>query len=626
MVKGGYTGKILRVNLTNRSFSEEVLDEKIIRDYIGGAGFGLYYLFHEVPAKADALGPDNKLVFATGPLSGTDAPCASRLAIAGKSPLTGAVGLSSTGGYFPVELKFAGYDILIVEGEADEPTYLFVQEGKVQFRSAKHLWGMSTFDCEFYIKNELNDQGVRVASIGPAGENRNKLAAIINERHAAGRKGMGAIMGAKKLKAIAVRGTKPVEVADKEAFRQAVSRMLKAMKDSPVVYPEFSKTGTPMVVDALWGHGILPSLNWSATGEWSPVGKIDTESNARHRVASEHCYRCPVGCSQLKMVHEGAYQGTVSVPEFEVMYSFGSQTGMDSLDPVITADRLCDEAGMDSISVGVTVGFAMELFEKGIIGLADTDGLDLRFGNGEAMIEMVQKMARREGFAAVYADGVKAAAERIGGEAYKYAIHIKGLEIPGYDVRGAKAHGLSMATAFTGADHNKGYAFQEIFGIPIPYAVDRFAIEGKGKLTKINQDMRIVTCDCAPMCAFLMDMAVPDICLDNTADLVNAATGLSFSPEEVNTVGERLNNLAKAYNMREGFTREDDTFPYRVKNEQIKGGPSKGHSIPQEDLDSMLDEYYEARGWTQTGTPTSRKLEELGLQDVAKELSDMGLI
>jgi len=626
MFAGGYTGKVLRINLTDKSYSEEALDEKLAREYVGGAGFGLYYLFHEVSAGADALGPENKLIFAAGPLTGTDAPCASRLAVAGKSPLTGAVGLSSTGGYFPVELKFAGYDILIIEGKAESPTYVYVKDGKVQFRSAMHLWGMSTFDCEHFIKTEVNDLNTRVACIGPAGESLNKVAAIINERHAAGRKGMGAVMGSKNLKAIAVRGTAPVPVADKEAFRKAINRMLKAMKDSPVVYPEFSKVGTPMVVEATWGHGILPALNWSATGEWSPIGKIDIESNNLHRVASEHCYKCPVGCSQLKMVQNGEYKGIVSVPEFEVMYSFGSNTGMESVDPVIIGDRICDEMGMDSISVGVTVGFAMELFEKGIIGLEDTDGLDLRFGNADAMIEMVKKMARREGFAAVFADGVKAAAERIGGDAWKYAIHIKGLEIPGYDVRGAKAHGLSMATAFTGADHNKGYAFQEIFGIPVPYEVDRFAVEGKGKLTQINQDMRIVTTDCAPMCAFLMDMAVPDICLENTADLVNAVSGLNFTPEEVNTVGERLNNLAKAYNMREGFTRKDDTFPHRILTEPIKGGASKGHYIPQEDLDLMLDEYYEARGWTSEGKLTAEKLENLALSDVAAELADTGLL
>ena len=626
MIAGGYTGRILRVNLTEKTFAGEDLDEKLAREYIGGAGFGIHYLFHEVPAKADPLGPENKLIFASGPLCGTEAPCSSRMSVVGKSPLTGAVGMAMTGGYFPAELKFAGYDAVIVEGKSEEPVYLLIKNGKVQFRGAQHLWGMSTFDCEHFIKSELKDENVRVACIGSAGENLSRLAAIINERHAAGRKGLGAVMGSKNLKAIAIRGDAPVPVADQAAFTQARIRMLKAMKDSPVLYPDFSKLGTPMVVEASWGLGTLPAKNWTATGEWSPVDRIDTESNALHRITNEYCYQCPVGCSQLKMVRNGAYKGTVSVPEFEAMYCFGSHTGVESLDPIIAADRLCDELGIDAVSAGVAVGFAMELFEKGLISVKDTDGLDLRFGNGEAMVEMIKQMARKEGFGAVLSDGVKAAAERIGGDAPKYAIHVKGLELPGYDVRGLKAHGLSLATAYTGADHNRGYAFQEVFGIPEPYPVDRFAIEGKGKLTRWNQDARCVTCDCGPMCAFLMDMAVPGIALENTADLVNSVSGLDFTPEEVYLVGERINNLAKAYNMREGFTREDDALPYRLMNEPIPGGASKGQLISREDLDFMLDEYYEARGWTKEGKPTRRKLEELNLRAAADELARAGLI
>jgi aldehyde:ferredoxin oxidoreductase len=626
MIAGGYTGKVLRVNLTDKCFSEEALDEKLAREYLGGAGFGVHYLFHEVPAKADPLGPENKLIFSSGPLCGTDAPCASRMAVVGKSPLTGAVGMATTGGHFPAELKFAGYDAMIIEGIAEDPTYLFIKNGKVQFRSAQYLWGMSSFDCQHFIKNELKDEGVRVACIGPAGENLSRLAAIINERHAAGRKGLGAVMGSKNLKAIAVRGETPVPIADKEAFTKARTRMLKAMKESPVLYPAFSKLGTPMVVEASWGLGTLPAKNWTATGEWSPVGRIDVESNDKHRVTNEYCYQCPVGCSQLKMVRDGLHKGAVSVPEFESMYCFGSHTGVESLDPIIIADRICDELGIDSISAGVTVGFAMELFERGLITAKDTDGLELRFGNGDAMVEMIRKMAMKEGCGALFSDGVKAAAERIGGDAVQYAQHVKGLEMPGYDVRGLKAHGLSLATAYTGADHNRGYAFQEVFGIPEPYPVDRFAIEGKGKLTKWNQDARCVTCDCAPMCAFLMDMAVPGIALENTADLVNGASGLDFTPREVELIGERINNLAKAFNAREGFTRDDDVLPDRLMTEPIKDGASKGQYIPREDLDAMLDEYYEDRGWTKDGKLTRQKLEELNLQVVADELAKAGLI
>jgi aldehyde:ferredoxin oxidoreductase len=614
------------VDLTKKTFSEEALDEKLVREYMGGAGFGIHYLYHEVPANVDPLGTENKLIFASGPLCGTDAPCASRMSVTAKSPLTGAVGMAMTGGYFPAELKFAGYDVMIIEGKADEPTYISVKNGKVIFRSARHLWGMSTFDCEHFIKSELRDEGFRVACIGPAGENLSRMAAIINERHAAGRKGLGTVMGSKNLKAIAVRGDTPVPVADKEAFTKAKATMLRSMKESPVLYPAFSKLGTPMVAEASWGLGTLPAKNWTATGEWSPIDRIDVEKNNLQRLTNEYCYQCPVGCSQLKMVQGGAYKGMVSVPEFESLYCFGSQTGVESLDPIIIADRICDEMGLDTVSAGVTVGFAMELFEKGLITAKDTDGLELRFGNGDAMVEMIHKMARKEGFGALFSDGVKAAAERLGGDVYKYAMHVKGLEMPGYDIRGLKAHGLSIATAYTGADHNRGYAFQEVFGIPEPYPVDRFAIEGKGKLTKWNQDARCVACDCAPMCAFLMDMAVPGIALQNTADLVNGVSGLDFSPHEVELVGERINNLAKAFNMREGFTRDDDALPHRVMTEPIPGGPAKGQYIPREDLDTMLDEYYEDRGWSKDGKLTRQKLEELGLHAIADDLAKSGLI
>jgi len=549
------------------------------------------------------------------------------MSVVAKSPLTGAVGMAMTGGHFPVELKFAGYDAMIIEGKAEEPTYLYVKDDKVQFKSAAHLWGMNTFDTQHFIKDDLRDQAVRIACIGQAGEKLSKMAAIINERRAAGRKGLGAVMGSKNLKALAVRGTAPVAIANEADFRKATARMLKAMKDSHVLYPNFSKLGTPMVAEAAWGLGILPALNWEGTGVWSPIDKLDIESNNKYRIGNEHCYNCPVGCSQIKMIKSGEHQGIVSVPEFEIVYSFGSQTGVGDMEPVILADRLCDEFGVDGITAGVTVGYAMELFEKGIITERETDGLDLRFGNSEAMIAMLKKIALKEGNAgAIFGDGVKIAAEKIGGDAYKYAMHIKGLEMPGYDVRGAKAHGLSMATSYTGADHNRGYAFQEVFGIPVPYEVDRFAYEGKGKLTKWNQDLRCVTCDCATMCAFLMDMAVPDIAVENSTDLINGASGIGFTTGEIETAGERINNLAKAFNMREGFTRADDTMPIRVINEPIADGGSKGQHIPQADLDLMLDEYYEARGWTKEGKPTREKLESLNLKFAADELEKMGLL
>jgi aldehyde:ferredoxin oxidoreductase len=398
--------------------------------------------------------------------------------------------------------------------------------------------------------------------------------------------------------------------------------LLKAFKDSPVLYPEFSHHGTTMVTDLTGAMGVLPAKNWTATGEFVPVEGIGRDALASRKVGRERCHDCPVGCSQLRVAEKGPYAGILTEgPDFETVYALGSGVGIDEADPIIAADRLADELGLDTISAGGTIAFAMELFEKGIISLEETDGIELRFGNDEAMMKVLRKIAFRDGFGDLLADGSLAAAKRIGKGTEKYAMHVKGLELPGYDVRALKAHGLGYATAYTGADHCRGYAFQEVFGVPIPWEVDRFATEDKGKLTIWNQDVRAATLDCAPMCAFLLDMAVPDTACQNTAALMEGVTGLSFTPEEVMEVGERVNNLARAFNVREGFTRADDTLPERLMTEPLQEGASKGHVISREDLDTMLDEYYSLRGWdVETGTPTRAKLTEPGLAYVADAL------
>ncbi len=622
MYKGGYRGKILRINLTVKTSREEELPLEVARDFIGGAGFGIKYLFDEVKGGTDQLGPDNKLIYSLGPFTGTTIPCASRMAVTSKSPLTNGVGVSLTGGYFPVELKRSGYDVLIVEGKAEKPTYVWIKDGEVRFRDAGKVWGTQTTDCQQIIKDELNDQNVRISCIGPAGENMIRIACIINERRAAGRKGLGAVMGAKNLKAIALRGTGSIDVASKEKLKAAIGEMQKAMKESPLLYPQFAKIGTPMVVDLTCALGIFPTKNWSATGEFAPVDQLGVEAQMTRNVGSMHCYGCPVGCSQLKLAKTGSYAGTLTEgPEYETMYSFGGQTGVDNMDSVIAGDRLADELGLDTISAGVAIGFAMELFEKGILTTEDTGGLQLNFGNHQAMLTLIHMMAFREGIGDLLCDGVKAAAEKIGKGADKYAIHVKGLELPAYDVRGAKAQGLNFATAYTGADHNRGYAFQEIFDIPVPYAADRFSTEKKGELTKWNQDVQMAVCDCPTMCAFILPMALMPISTQNTAALMEAATGLTYTPEEIEKVGERANNLAKAFNVREGFTQADDTLPERLITEPLQSGASKGHLISKDELKLMLDEYYRVRGWDpKTSIPTREKLVELGLGYVADQL------
>jgi aldehyde:ferredoxin oxidoreductase len=615
MYSGGYTRKILRINLSNQSFKEEAVSEELVKNYLGGAGFAIKYLYDEVKPKTPALDAANKLIFAVGPLTASGAACASRMAVVAKSPLTGAIGMALSGGQFPAEMKMAGYDMMIIEGKAEKPIYVAIKDGKVRFRNAAKLWGMLTSDTQLIIKDELGDQNYRITCIGPAGEKLGPMACIVNERRAAGRKGLGAVMGSKNLKAIAVRGSNRPNIVDAEKFKKARQAMNQAMRDSPVLYPQFSKSGTPMVVDNTSEMGIYPINNWSATGEIDMVKGLGDAAQAKMIVHKAHCHDCPVGCSQIKLVTSGPYAGYMSEgPEYETTYSLGSTLGIDYLPAVIAADRVCDEYGLDTMSAGVVIGFAMELYEKGILTKKDTDGLELKFGNHSILLEMLRKITYREGLGDILAQGTKKAAEIIGKGSEAYAMHIKGLELPAYDVRGAKAHGLNYATAYTGADHNRGYAFQEIFDIPEPEKVDRFAIEGKGRLTKWNQDVRSVTCDCAPMCAFLLDMAVPGIACQNTADLVNAAAGTDFTPEEIEKIGERINNIARLFNIGEGFTRKDDTFPKRLMTEAIKAGASKGQLISQADLDTMLNEYYAVRGWDKGGNPTPAKLKELGIK------------
>jgi aldehyde:ferredoxin oxidoreductase len=623
--KGGYTGKILRVDLANKKASTEELEEKLARAFIGGAGLGIAILYDEVKQGIDPISPKNKLIFSLGPLVGSMAPCCHRMAVVAKSPLTNSVGMALSGGEFPAELKFAGYDVVIVEGAAEKPVYIWVHDDKAEIRDATPFWGIQTLDTQLFIKDALNQPDAKVACIGPAGERLVRYACIINERRAAGRTGLGAVMGSKKLKAIAVCGTNKVNCADEAKFKEALKELYAEMQKSPVLYPAFSKLGTPMVVKRAAELGILPSKNWSATGVFAPVESIGGEAQEKYTIMRRGCYQCPVRCGQTRLVKSGSYAGFMSEgPEFETTYSFGSATGISYMPAIIAADRLCDEFGLDTISAGVVIAFAMELYEQGVLSKEELDGLDLKFGNHEAMIKLLRKIAYREGIGDLLAEGTKRASETIGRGAEKYAINIKGLELPGYDVRGAKAHGLSYATSFTGGDHCRGYAIQEIFDTPVPYGVDRLAIEGKGKLCKWNQDVRTGVCDCMPFCAFPFDMAIAGVATTLLARLYESLTDFRLTAKEVERVGERVNNVARAFSVREDFSRVDDTFPKRIMTEPILGGASKGQLISPEDLKKMLDEYYKARGWDKkTGIPSREKLEELELTYIADDLAKL---
>jgi aldehyde:ferredoxin oxidoreductase len=617
-------GKILRVNLTTRQITEQSYPEALARQFMGGAAAAIKLLYDEVDPRADALGPDNKLIASMGFLAGTSAPTTSRVAFVGKSPLSGTVGYSNSGGYFPNELRATGVQAIIVEGKAEAPVYLWVGDDRAEIRDAKDYWGLSTIDTQYYLQQALHDGNIRIACIGPAGEHLVRYASIINERRAAGRKGLGAVMGAKNLKAIAVRGSQELPpLADPAAFKEAVKVLHAAMKDSPALYHRFRNFGTAGNVELTVGQGDMPAKNFqeAAGEEYLPIGG---QAGTSYRVRHFACDQCPVMAAQVRTVSSGLYAGyTTEGPEFESLYSLGSDMCITDMGACIAMDRLCDELGVDTVSFGATVAMAMELYERGILKPVDVDGLDLKFGNHAAAVAVLRKVAYREGVGDLLAEGSRLAAQRIGGDAPKYAMHVKGLEFPGYDPRGLKAMGLNYMTAFTGADHSRGHSEQEVFGIPVPQAVDRLAIEGKAALTIFNQDVGASVKDSSMLCTFVVRLALlpKNLGPKLIADFWRAAQGYDVTPEEVVRVGERMTNVARVWNLRAGFTRKDDTLPERLLMEALKTGASKGHRISPEDRDRMLDEYYKLHGWDARGVPTPERLKALGLGTLAADLA-----
>ncbi|QQK06865.1 aldehyde ferredoxin oxidoreductase family protein [Miniphocaeibacter halophilus] len=620
MTTGGFRGKILRIDLTNKEFYEETPPLEFYKDYVGGALLSAKIMYDETDPKMDPLSEDNKIIYSAGPLTGTDTPCASRLCMVTKSPLTNTITTSLSGGYFPVELKRAGYDAIVISGKAEKPTFVFIKDGTVKFRDATRYWGLNVFDTQMYMKEQLRDQNIRISCIGPAAEKLSTMGCVINEARAAGRKGIGAVLGSKNLKAVAIRGTDEIPVADKARSKKSISQMLKYFKASPMAYPQFGTKGSSVAFEVTSNLGVLPSYNWlnSEDIDWDEV--MGPEVLNEYNITRNPCDRCPIACSQVRLIRKGKYSGISSEgPEYESMFSLGTLLGIKSAEFTIVADRLTDELGIDNISVGAAIAFAMELYEKGIITKEDTGGLELNFGNEDAALTLMKQIAFREGFGAVLTDGTKKAAEIIGKGSEAYTLEVKGLELPAYDARGLKAQALNFATSFTGADHNKGYAFQEVFGTPYPHAVDRLALEGKGKLTKFNQDFASLY-DIVTFCEFPAQAALVENFQALTAELLSGIMGFEYTEDDAWQMGEKLINLCRMYNIRNGFTRKDDSLPTRVKNEPIPSGLSKGAVTTQEELDFMLDEYYEARGWDQEGMPTPEKLEELGLEFAIKDL------
>jgi len=607
----GYAGRMLLVDLTNGKTSVEPLNEEYAKKYIGGIGLGLrLYLAHS-KAGVDPFSPDNPLIVTTGPISGTMWPTGGNgHTFVSKSPQTFGVGESKAHGSFGTEMKRAGYDAIIIKGKAEKPVYLWVDDDSVQLVDASHLLGKSPGETEDALREELGDYYIRVAAIGVAGERLSRIACIINDKtRAAGRTGLGAVMGSKNLKAIAMRGTRDVAVAKTDEFMEYVKEFHERMKGPAT--QKYRALGTVENVLVHNSLSCMPTRNYR-NSRFEGAEKVSGEVlNEKYVAKVIGCGSCAMRCEHEVVVPEGPYKGTMTRMEYESLWALGPYCGVDSLDAIIKAMDLCNYYGIDSISAGVITGFAMDCYETGLLTKQDMDGIDAKFGNAEAMVQLIEKIGKREGIGELLADGVKFAAERIGKGSNKLALHIKGVEVTGYDLRCLKTAALGFAVSFRGADHNRhgAYAFD------VKGKVNRLIAEkGRGKLVRDMEDVYNLI-DSFIVCKFSRGTYYKE--LPDMAKLYTLVTGYETTPEELKKAGERIQNVARLFNLREGLGRKDDNLPYKVMHDPIPDeGPSKGAFVTQEELDLLLDDYYESRGWTKNGVPTKEKLKELGMDDL----------
>lgn len=608
----GYAGRMLFVDLTTGRTAVEPLNEDYAKKYIGGIGLGMRLLFDHSRPGEDPFSPNNPLILTTGPISGTMWPTGGNgHTFVSKSPQTFGIGESKAHGSFGTELKRAGYDAVIILGKAERPVYLWIDDDSVQIVDASKLVGKSPGETEDAIREELGDYYVRVAAIGLAGEKLSRIACIINDKtRAAGRTGLGAVMGSKNLKAIAVRGTRDVTVAKPEEFLEYVKEFHERMKGPAT--QKYRALGTPENILVHNSLSCMPTRNYR-NSRFEGAEKISGEVlNEKYVVKIIGCSSCAMRCEHIVAVTEGPYTNTMTRMEYESLWALGPYCGVDRLDAIIKAMDLCNYYGIDSISAGVIVGFAMDCFETGILAEKDMGGTNAVFGNAEALVELIEKIGKREGIGEILADGVKFAAERIGKGSEKLALAIKGVEVTGYDLRCLKTAALGFAVSFRGADHNRHGAYS----FDVKGKVNRLVAEkGRGKLVKDMEDVYNLI-DSFIVCKFSRGTYYKE--LDDMAKLYTLVTGFEMTPQQLKIAGERIDNLARLFNIREGLGRKDDNLPYKVMHEPIPDeGPSKGAFVTQADLDLLLDDYYESRGWNMEGVPTEDKIRELGMKDLA---------
>ena len=629
-----YNGKILRVDLTTKKLKVEEVGEIVYRTYLGGGGLASYFLLRDMRPGVDPLGPENMLIFASSVLSGVPIAGMTRYTVAAKSPLTGGYGETEAGGFFGPELKFSGFDAVLITGRAANPSYLWIHDGQVELRSAKNIWGLETGPAQELIRKDLKDLRARVAIIGPAGENRVRYACVLNElKHANGRTGMGAVMGSKNLKAIAVRGTNRLEPRHLEKFHE-ISKSMAELIVQHGPNKVLRKLGTANVVMALNTQGILPTRNFHE-GAFVGAEKISGEKMAETILKTEEgCYACAVRCKRAVEILSGPYATSCEYggPEYETLGALGSLLCIDNLEAVAKGNELCNRYGLDTISTGVAIGFAMECYENGILTQADTDGVEFKFGNTEAMLKTIEWIAlRRKGLGDLLADGVKAAAEKIGKGAEKFALHVKGQELPMHDPRGKTGQGLSFAVSPTGADHVEaphdtpfaaaGPILQRAAPLRLLEPVSALDL-GPGKVRNFTYLQFIWSLfNSLGVCNFVAGpiWALP---LNRLVELVHAVTGWETSLWELLKVGERTITMARVFNVREGFGRKDDTLPDRLF-EPLENGPLQGKAIDRKEFQEALTMYYEAMGWDpQEGVPTRGKLAELNLSWLEEQVKD----
>jgi len=619
----GYFGKQLRVSLDSKEILKENIDASILRKYLGGVGYAARVLYDEIPEGTHPLLPENKLMFTTSPLTANRIPGGGSIMLCFKSPLTNAWGESRCGGDFGPNLKSAGYDALIIEGKSDLPVYLVINDDRVFIKPAKHLIGKKITEKTKIIRDELKDPKLSVMCIGPAGENLVKIATVMFEHRAAGRCGAGAVMGSKNLIGIAVKGSHKTPIAQPEKLTETIKTCLKILRENDFS-TNLKKHGTTGDMAANDAAGDWPTKNWYSNS-WGKAEQIYDQFFNKHLVKNHGCYTgCPIACGRISEVREGRFKTPVHEgSEYESLSAFTAFVFNENIEAAIQATYLCNEFGIDTISAGAIIAFAMECYENGILKKEEVGGMDLSWGNPAALPELVRMISLREGIGDMLAEGVKIASERLGGGSEKYAIHGKGLEAPAHDPRSGKVLGVTYGTANRGMCHIhplEGMAYDSgkmdwglmKYGVPDPNTIDRWDEKGKGKIVKILQDALILP-DILNTCKFFI---YAGIYIDHLAELLSAATGWHIDGQELLKVGERVMNLQRLFNMREGFRREDDLLPERMKQKPAFGFYKNEGRCAIKDFEGMLDEYYTARGWdTETGIPTKEKLLELELEE-----------